>query len=199
MTMRFRDGLLCLMSWSLLAIAVGLFSPFMASATLAVDARPLRRGAGHPRSVACPVMPAPLAELLLRDLPAYQNRVARRTLQSATETYAIVASSADLTPLPVQSSEVPTTSDRNLHQVFFTTLERQYTHNQLQQWQQHHWLFLAQTDRGWQLALLYSQITPYPSDPSQPLLPARESSQSLTAEAIRIWLRDCNAGAIKPS
>jgi hypothetical protein len=159
----------------------------------------MRRVGAHPHSVACPVTLAPLAEILLRDLPAYQNRVARRTLQSATETYAIAASPADLTPLPVHSSEVPTTPDRNLHQVFFTTLERQYTHNQLQQWQQHHWLFLAQTERGWQLALLYSQITSYPVDPSHPLLPARESSQSLTAEAIRIWLRDCNAGAVKPS
>ena len=149
------------------------------------------------RPQTCPTTPAALTQLLLRDLPGYINRLARRNGRSGGEIYVVAASGADLTPLPVKSSESPNVPDKNLHQVFFTTLEREYDRNQMQQWQQHHWLFLAQTAQGWQLALIYSRFAPYPTDSAQPLLPARDSSQSLTAGAIRVWLRDCNAGAIR--
>ncbi len=155
-----------------------------------------RPSAPRPKT-SCPVTPATLTSLLLRDLPGYVNRLARREVRSGSESYVVAASAADLTPLPVKSSESPEVPDKNLHQVFFTTLEREYHHNQMQQWQQHHWLFLAQTAQGWRLALIYSRLAPYPTDPTQPLVPAHDSIQSLTAEAIRIWLRDCNAGAVK--
>jgi hypothetical protein len=151
----------------------------------------------HRRHSACPATPETLLPILLRDLPSYVNRLARRQLRSGRESYVVTASAADLTPLPVKSSEYPESPDKNLHQVFFTTLEREYDRNQLQQWQQHHWVFLTQTAQGWQLALMYSHLAPYPADPAQPQLPARDSSQSLTAEAIRVWLRDCQAGAVK--
>jgi hypothetical protein len=112
-------------------------------------------------------------------------------------TYAILASQPDFMPLPTDSSEYPNPNDANLHQVFFTVLERQYLGKRVVEFQQYHWLFLAQTADGWRLALLFSRLGSYPRD-RQPITPPRDSSQSATAEAIRTWLSSCESGAVKP-
>ena len=70
-----------------------------------------------------------------------------------------------------------------------------------------HWLFLTKTGTEWQLALMFSQIGTYPrsrfaegstGSRDTPLTPPRESSQGILGQAIQTWLRDCNAGAIRP-
>ena len=151
------------------------------------------------RKFTCPVALEPLIAALLRDLPGYINRSnLRLALRQVTNpTYAVIASQPDFVPLPTDSSEYPSPKDANLHQVFFTVLERQYAGKQVVEFQQFHWLFLAQTADGWQLALLFSRIGSYPSD-RKPVTPPRDSSQSATAEAIRNWLRSCESGAVKP-
>ncbi|WP_181357650.1 hypothetical protein [Stenomitos frigidus] len=150
------------------------------------------------RKFSCPAVLEPLTAALLRDLPGYINRSNFRLASrpKTNPTYAIVASQPDFVPLPADSSEYPSPKDANLHQVFFTVLERQYAGKQVVEFQQFHWLFLTQTADGWQLALLFSRIGSYPSD-RQPVTPPRDSSQSATAEAIRNWLRSCEAGAVK--
>ena len=151
------------------------------------------------RKFTCPTALEPLTTALLRDLPGYINRSnLRLALRQVTNpTYAVVTSQPDFVPLPTDSSEYPSPNDANLHQIFFTVLERQYAGKQVVEFQQFHWLFLTQTADGWQLALLFSRIGSYPSD-RHPLTPPRDSSQSATAEAIRNWLRSCEAGAVKP-
>lgn len=151
------------------------------------------------RKFTCPTTLEPLTTALLRDLPGYINRSNARlgSKQVTQPTYAIVASQPDFMPLPTGSSEYSSPTDANLHQIFFTVLERQYLGKRVVEFQQYHWLFLAQTADGWKLALLFSRIGSYPRD-RQPITPPRDSSQSATADAIRTWLSSCESGAVKP-
>ncbi|MBW4472678.1 MAG: hypothetical protein KME45_20230 [Stenomitos rutilans HA7619-LM2] len=151
------------------------------------------------RKFTCPTALEPLTTALLRDLPGYINRsnVRLGAQQGTVPTYAILASQPDFMPLPTGSSEYPDPNDANLHQVFFTVLERQYLGKRVVEFQQYHWLFLAQTANGWRLALLFSRIGSYPSD-RKPVTPPRDSSQGSTAEAIRTWLSSCESEAVKP-
>ena len=166
-------------------------------------AQPMIAQAEAPRAarvrVACPTDLETLTTALLRDLPSYINRVSLRTLprQTGLGSYAVATSRPDLRPLPTISSEYTNPQEDTLHQVFFTVLERQYTGRQPTELQHYHWLFLAQTPTGWRVALMFSRLGPYPSN-QQPLTPPRESSQGITAQAIRSWLNNCQAGAIRP-
>lgn len=151
----------------------------------------------RPRTV-CPATVEPLTAALLRDLPQYINRFYTRVVQDQTGglLYAIGATQPDFVPLPAQSSEYPNPVDPNLHQIFFTVLERQYWGQRMVEFQHYHWLFLAKTTDGWRIALMFSRLGSYPTE-TQPITPPRESSQSITAQAIQVWLRDCRAGAVK--
>lgn len=149
----------------------------------------------------CPAELQPLTQTLLRDLPSYINRLYLRTVGQRADnalSYALIASQPELTPLPIGSAEYSPPQDENLHQVFFTVLERQYSDHRSTELQHYHWLFLAQTQTGWQVALMFSRLGAYPADRTRVLTPPRDSSQSLTAQAIRTWLRDCQAGAVRP-
>lgn len=162
----------------------------------------------------CPSDPQVLASQLLADLPSYANRVSSRNLDLSTSpiqpvTSILVASAPDLTPLDLaQLSPAGTASDRaadaDLQQVFFTTLERQYWQGQPTSLQHHHWLFLTPTQEGWHMALLFSSLGTYPN--SGPLgslnrapTPPQESSDGIVGQAVRLWLRDCRAGAVFPA
>lgn len=152
-----------------------------------------------PPRYTCPNELQPLTTALLRDLPSYINRLNLRLLpKQSRASYAIATSQPELEPLPLSSSEVKNPKDDNLHQVFFTVLERQYSGKQVSEFQEYHWVFLTQTEEGWQLALMFSRLGVRSSGERKLITPPRESSQSLTAQAIRLWLRDCRAGAIKP-
>ncbi|MBW4480983.1 MAG: hypothetical protein KME14_00420 [Tildeniella torsiva UHER 1998/13D] len=162
----------------------------------------------------CPSDPQVLATQLLADLPSYANRVSSRNLDLSTNplqpvSSILVASAPDLTPLDLaQLSPAGAASDRvpdaDLQQVFFTTLERQYWQGRPTSLQHHHWLFLTPTQEGWHMALLFSSLGTYPS--SGPLgsisrapTPPQESSDGIVGQAVRLWLRDCRAGAVFPA
>ena len=157
-----------------------------------------------PPRYTCPTEFEPLVSLMLRDLPSYSNRISQRLSRrdrviNLTSSM-LLTSPPDFQPLPLgpggtQSSSNPETS--GLRQVFFTTLERQYTAGKPVQLQRYHWVFLTQTVSGWRLALLYSRTGPY--KPNEPISPPEDSSQGGTAQAIRTWLRDCHIGRIRPS
>ena len=170
-----------------------------------MDNQHLQHHSHHRNSVSmayrytCPAQLAPLTQTLLRDLPAYINRLQQRNqlVRSSTRVSAVLASQPDFIPLPVSSSEYDNPPDDSLRQVFFTVLERQYTPGHIAEFQNYHWLFLTQTTQGWQVALMFSRLGTFPAS-QQPLTPIRDSSRSITAQAIRTWLRDCQAGAVKP-
>ena len=174
----------------------------------------------------CPSDLAGLTARLLTDLPSYANRVASRNLRIPLEepsvappNIVVIAGMPDFTPIDLSdysptdssSSEEPDRdsaprTDSPLQQVFFTTLERQYWQNQVVSLQNHHWLFLVQNPEGWYMALLYSSLGHYVTSPNplelvggqRPPTPPEESSDGIVGQAIRLWLRDCRAGAVFP-
>ncbi|AFZ11780.1 hypothetical protein Cri9333_0863 [Crinalium epipsammum PCC 9333] len=157
----------------------------------------------QPRLRTCPADVQDLTTLLLRDLPGYANRVIQRSRRIARKAetsalYVIVAGRPEFIPLSLKPGEYSSTSDAVLEQpqqVFFTTLERQYTGGKMSELQNFHWLFLVNTDSGWRLALMYSRFSYSPS--VKPATPPQESSNGIMGQAVRVWLKDCNAGAVR--
>lgn len=144
-----------------------------------------------------------LTTQLLQDLPNYANRASQRArrLSRATDVYSymVVAGRPEFTPLPLDPSgytadSVKTASEK-VEQVFFTTLERQYTAGKPFQLQQFHWLFLTKTKSDWRFVMMFSQIGSFPKN--QPPTPPRDSSDGIVAQAVVAWLRDCQAGSVR--
>lgn len=142
-----------------------------------------------------------LTNRLIKDLPSYTNRVTQRSrrLKRVVDiySYVLLAGKPEFAPLSLgpgaYTPTAPTTGEPQ--QVFITTLERQYTAGKLVQLQQYHWLFFTQTNSGWQLAFMFSRTGNYPNN--QPPTPPRESSNGAVAQAVRLWLRDCQAGTLR--
>ncbi|MEG4302082.1 hypothetical protein [Microcoleus sp. D3_18a_C4] len=142
----------------------------------------------------CPADLETLVDRLLQDLPSYANRVIVRSHFSPnTNTppgYAlpqiILAGRPEFEPLPLNFEDA---LPENASQVFITTLERQYRGGERVEIQQYHWLFLTKTENGWELAKLVSRFGN--AADIRPLL--SQDSESEIAEAIRLWLRDCQA------
>ncbi len=153
----------------------------------------------------CPADVETLTSQLIRDLPSYANRVIQRSrrLNRTVDSfsYVLVAGKPEFAPLslgPGQYSSAASVADvEPPKQVFITTLERQYLGGKAIESQHYHWLFLTQTPGGWRLALMFSRIGS--SSPGRSPTPPRESSKGVIGQAVTIWLRDCRAGAIRPS
>lgn len=147
--------------------------------------------------ITCPTEITQLVPLLLRDLPSYANRVIVRNQSQAQLPHlpnVIAAGKAEYQPLPVIAER--SMADPNLQQLFFTTLEHRRIHDQIIAQQQYHWFLLVPTTTGWQIALSYTRTGFYPQA-DRPITPPRDSSQGIIAQAVRLWLRDCHAGAIR--
>lgn len=149
---------------------------------------------------ACPQKLADLAPQMLADLPSYTNRVIQRNIINHTQNliirnYVIVASNPDLEPLPLINRQFKPVLPDTSQQLFFTLLERQYATQRMIELQNHYWAFFDLTDQKWRLILLFSQ-SPF-RDKNEPFWLTQESENSAIAQAINLWLRDCNAGAIK--
>ncbi|MCU0544078.1 MAG: hypothetical protein MUE44_18205 [Oscillatoriaceae cyanobacterium Prado104] len=143
----------------------------------------------------CPENLKSLVDRLLQNLPSYANRVIARSSVSPNNSRAIgswqrqiiLAGRPEFEPLPLNSEiAVP----ENAHQIFITTLERQYRGGQSIEIQQFHWLFLVKTEKEWELVKIVSRFGTVAD--VRPLLPPVDE-QSEIAEAIRLWLRDCQA------
>jgi hypothetical protein len=153
-----------------------------------------------PSRSACPEKLADLAPKMLADLPSYTNRVVQRSIINHTQNliirnYVIIASNPDLEPLPLINRQFQPVFPDTSQQLFFTLLERQYAAQRAIELQNHYRAFFDLTDQGWRLILLFSH--PSSLDKNEPFFPTKESEDSAIAQAINLWLRDCNAGAIK--
>ncbi|MFE1747483.1 hypothetical protein [Coleofasciculus sp. H7-2] len=153
---------------------------------------------------ACPSNVESLTLLLLRDLPSYANRVNQRARRRSrkvdiSSSSVIAAGRPEFEPLSLGPGQYNPTPPAELaaapKQVFITTLERQYTAGKLIELQQYHWLFLAQTDSGWSLALMFSRTGLYPG--GRPPTPPRDSSNGIIGQAVRNWLQDCRVGKVR--
>ena len=146
---------------------------------------------------------ATLTTKLLQDLPAYFNRATQRArrLDRPVEIYSymLVAGKPDFTPLPLQSwtdeGDKSVNGNKEVEQIFFTTLERQYVKGKSVQLQGFHRLFLTKTESGWRMSMIYSQTGGYPKQ--KPPTPPRESSTTAVGQGVKTWLRDCRAGSVR--
>lgn len=202
-----------LLSGLLLAGALGLWLPIASRPAAAElgssgerrDALPAAQPIRPPTQ--CPSQLEALMPLLLRDLPDYANRVSQRAYianyRAAAEAknpsafvpgYILLAGRPEYQPLTLAAGEYRSADESEVPQVFFTTLERQYFANQSFSLQHYHWLFLTPTATGWRFVLLLSSVGNARAD--EPPSPPRDSSDGVIAQAIRIWLRDCEAGSI---
>ncbi len=154
-------------------------------------------------SMTCPTEVPTLMTGLLRDLPAYANRVARRSIDKQADGTGfgtmLVAGRAEFEPLDIDLLvfDEALLSEAVVQQVFFTTLERQYITTEAVLLEQYHWLFLTAGTEGWHVALMFSRLAPDESE-RQPPTPPMESSDGIVGQAVRLWLRDCRAGAVYP-
>ena len=148
----------------------------------------------------CPENVRELTPLLLKDLPAYSNRVIQRTQDlnqaAGIENYIITAGEAEYEPLNLPRLQYSSIDDDdNPEQVFFTVLERQYIDNRIVEIQTYHWLFLTQTASGWRTVIMFSRFGS--SAENKPPAPPKETTNGIIGRAVQLWLRDCRAGTIK--
>lgn len=152
------------------------------------------RSIAKSRSV-CPHELESLTEQMLLALPSYANRVIqrskRRTRSERLDHYVIVAGRPEFKPLPLRPTESQYTSiyPDTTQQIFFTTLERQYSQDRVVKIQNYHWLFLTENEQGWQLVMVFSQLSS--SNPHSTSLPPQDTTNGVIGQAIKIWLRDC--------
>lgn len=172
---------------------------------------PLNIIASESKTSTCPQEIQSLTTLMLRDLPGYANRAMQRSRRLGLESsnsYVVVAGNPDFNPIntdlnPRLGNGTPGDnppqhfSERQLQQVFFTTLNREYQGSRLVEVQEFHRLFLVQTSQGWQLALMYSRTGSTGSPSPQSVTPVRESLNSAVGQAVSTWLRDCQAGTLR--
>ncbi|WP_227789250.1 MULTISPECIES: hypothetical protein [unclassified Nodularia (in: cyanobacteria)] len=141
---------------------------------------------------------------LLQDLPSYANRVTqrarRRSRSSDIYSYVLLAGKPEFQPLPINSggynADEQKSNDTGVEQVFFTTKERQYIAGKIVESQQFHWLLLTKSNSGWRLVMMFTQIGDYPQK-QQVVSPPRDSSKGVIAQAVKAWLRDCQAGSVR--
>lgn len=155
-----------------------------------------------PKNFTCPNNLPELTALLLKDLPAYSNRIIQRTQNlnqaAGIQNYIITANKAEFEPLTLprlQYDDQDTQNGQDPEQVFFTVLERQYIQGKIVEIQTYHWLFLTQTNSGWRTVMLFSRLGNV--DNNQPPAPPRETSNGIIGRGVQLWLRDCRANAVR--
>lgn len=127
---------------------------------------------------ACSLDIETLMTRMLKDLPSYGNRVTQRARRGDRSVevynYILVAGNPDFEPLPLSNLQYEPQLPDETKQVFFTTLERQYTETEAILLQNYYWLFLTPSSDGWRVVLLFSQLADL-EQADLPLPPDRKS------------------------
>ena len=158
-----------------------------------------KRQANTEANFTCPDDVTELTALLLKDLPAYSNRVIQRTQDlnqaAGIENYIITASKAEFEPLELPRLQYNPIDDKDPEQVFFTVFERQYIDGEIVEIQTYHWLFLTKTDSGWRTVMMFSRFGN--DNQNRPPTPPKETTDGIIGRGVRLWLRDCRAGTVR--
>lgn len=138
---------------------------------------------------------------LTKNIADYGNRIIQSSriypnLDKFLPTYIVTATIPDTQPLPFNSfasQDFKTSEKQEIKQLFFTTLERQYSHhNRILEAQNFHWLIFTFTPQGWQLVKAMT-IFGYPQSQGNFLLsPPRDTTNGIIGQAVNLWLRDCH-------
>jgi hypothetical protein len=126
---------------------------------------------------------------LVQALPSYTNRVLQRSPEVGLgEKSGYVISAKGLTQAPF-ALNTELVDQKNLSSIYLVTWERRYRNQTIFNVKRYHWLFLRHTPQGWEVDKLFSQSGPYPG---YKLFPdPMDTTKGAMAEAIRLWLRDC--------
>lgn len=186
---------------TLIVLTVGVWGA--AGSVLRAEEEPTQPDFIRPQAE-CPEDVDALAPIMMRDIPGYGNRVSQRSRRSnryfVPQSHILRAERLIFDSLdPRGDGLIPTEeaiAANGLKSIFFTTLERQYLETDIVMLQHYHWIFLVETQEGWHLAFMYSRLGGFPE--TDPPTPPRNSSQGVIAQGVRLWLRDCEAGAIDP-
>ena len=147
----------------------------------------------------CPADVQTLMTRMLRDLPSYGNRVTQRSRRGdrtvEVYNYILVAGNPEFEPLPLSNLQYEPELPDDTKQVFFTTLERQYTPTEAILLQNYYWLFLTPSSEGWRVVLLFSQLADLEQDDLP--LPPQDAINGAIGQGIKLWLKDCRAGVFK--
>ncbi len=137
-----------------------------------------------------------LTSWMLADLPSYANRVIQRSrrTENSLYSYVIITGKAEFEPIAFTYLQYQPVLIDTAQQVFFTTLERQYSTARATDLQNYYWLFLTQTSEGWRLVMLFSQLASL--EPGTVPLPPQDATNGAIGQAIALWLRDCRAGVL---
>ncbi|MEL6929185.1 MAG: hypothetical protein AAFO95_11165 [Cyanobacteria bacterium J06600_6] len=145
----------------------------------------------------CPNDLQQLSSLLLKDLPAYSNRIIQRTQDinqaAGIENYILTAGEAELEPQKLPRLQYDRLDETDPEQIFFTVLERQYINGKIVDLQTYHWLFLTQTKSGWRTVILFSR---FGNSRQNPPTPPRETTNGIIGQGVQLWLRDCRAKSV---
>lgn len=151
----------------------------------------------------CPQEVAELANLMTTNISNYGNRVIQKNSAYSRKldflpTYIITTSQAEIEPLPLHQFQTPTNDNSDdVQQIFFTTLERQYsTEQRVIETQNYHWLIITQTDAGWKLVMALTRFG-YPNGDEFLVSPPRDTTQGIMGQAVKLWLRDCESGTLR--
>ncbi|MGK7954699.1 MAG: hypothetical protein AB4063_05485 [Crocosphaera sp.] len=148
----------------------------------------------------CPSDLQTLMSWMLKDLPGYGNRVTQRARRSdrtvEVYNYILVAGNPEFEPLPLSNLQYESELPDDTKQVFFTTLERQYTPTEAILLQNYYWLFLTPSSEGWRVVLLFSQLADL--EQRDLPLPPQDAINGAIGQGIKLWLKDCRAGVLRP-
>ncbi|MDJ0511513.1 MAG: hypothetical protein QNJ64_20025 [Crocosphaera sp.] len=151
------------------------------------------------RGESCPSDLETLMTWMLEDLPSYSNRVSQRARRSDRTVdvynYIVLAGKPEFTPLPLTNLQYQPVLPDETKQVFFTTLERQYTKTEVILLQNYYWLFLTPSSDGWRSVLVFSQLADLQQDDLP--LPPQDAINGAIGQGIKLWLTDCRAGSLR--
>jgi hypothetical protein len=157
------------------------------------------------RSYQCPADLPQLTALLMRDIVPYANRAAQRKRKKIPPDYRQLdpnyssyqtVGKASLEPLAFENPEYQPSRPAP-QQLFLTSLERQYrAGSKVTEVQRFHWIFLDRGKSGWTMGAIYTRSSD--DRPNASVLPPTESQNMPFGQAVTTWLRDCNAGKIRP-
>ncbi len=166
---------------------------------LGIVAIPSNIQASPKRGESCPSDVETLMNWMLEDLPSYSNRVSQRARRSDRNVdvynYIVLAGNPEFAPLPLSNLQYEPVLPDETKQVFFTTLERQYTKTEVILLQNYYWLFLTPSSDGWRSVLLFSQLADLKSDDLP--LPPQDAINGAIGQGIKLWLKDCRAGSLR--
>jgi hypothetical protein len=155
-------------------------------------------------NLTCPQDITNLASLLTRDISEYGNRIIQRSRIYSHKldlfhTYIVTAGKVETKPLAFnQYQPSPGSIPDDVEQIFFTSLERQYSpsNRTIIETQNYHWLIMTKIQDRWKLVMALTKFG-YPYQDKFITSPPRDTTNGIIGQAVKQWLKDCHYGTLR--